>query len=543
MIAAQLPAIAQTNLGIIEGSVVRKDTAEPLSNVLVRATSEKKGTPQTLQAFTDESGRFSIVNVPPGTYDIQANRRGHFAFSESRAKLVVRKGDPAHPLALALVAVSTIHGKVLQPDGRGMAGVTVGLAKAWYGNVQPSIIATGEPTTTDANGEYRFEVASGEYFVRTPATTAAQSWHTYFPGTVDPGKAERLRVTQGADVTADIHLSEIPLFTISVRIVYLVPDRGTRHAAAFYLTDRNSTVQEVEFVPAGCTCPPSGPFPPKTPFSAVGADRFEIRGVRPGSYELRATTWIGDNDPFGFRLIKPGETFPVIPIYDGRTTVEVTNGDADATVEIRPAAPLHREDVKGRVTSNGKSVPKDTALVSLYSTEGISSEYLADLVDGSGRFTISGVPAGRYQFSISARSPDAYVEDVRQGGVSILDSGLAVGKAPSAPLEVFVNPAGGVIDGSIENGRTAVIALISTTGWNKGKSIKVVHANPSGDFKIRGIPPGEYRILAFNDPNLDGADGGAIYSPYFTGRYTSQSIPLTVRPGVPTTLRISAIVP
>jgi hypothetical protein len=449
----------------------------------------------------------------------------------------------AQSTAVAQAGFGTIHGRVLQSDGKGVAGVSVELVKSSYGNGQRSLLSTGEPTQTGPQGAYRFQVAPGEYYIRAGTISADQNWRTYFPGTTEPGKAEPIRVTQGAELSADIRLPATPAFKISVRLVDKVPVFGGHHIAAFYLTIRNSSVREVEFVSDGCSCPGKVPSPESTRFVTLAKDRFEIRGVPAGSYDLKAMMWVGDKDPFQLQLYKVGEPIPVSVINSGQTTVEVNGSDVGVTVEIRPGVKVSLVDVKGRMIANGKPVPKDTALVSLNNKAIDASRILEERVDKAGVFTIRSVPEGNYQFSFLLRSPDAYVEDVRQDGKSILDSGLTVGKSPAKSLEVLVNPVGGTIDGLIQNGGTAIIVLIPAAGRDNIRLIKISNASPSGDFKFRGVAPGDYRILAFNDPTLNGHGGGALYSSEFTDRYSSQATPVNVQSGVPVSVRLSSISP
>jgi iron complex outermembrane receptor protein len=72
MIAVALPAAAQT--GTISGRVTEAGTNRPIANVGVRAVS---GVRAIAGAYTDESGAYRIVNVPAGTYAVEARGIGH----------------------------------------------------------------------------------------------------------------------------------------------------------------------------------------------------------------------------------------------------------------------------------------------------------------------------------------------------------------------------------------------------------------------------------------------------------------------------------
>ena len=61
------PAMAQVTTGDIVGRVV-DSTEKTVPGATVTATN--KGTGQTRSATTNESGEFSITDLPPGKYDI-----------------------------------------------------------------------------------------------------------------------------------------------------------------------------------------------------------------------------------------------------------------------------------------------------------------------------------------------------------------------------------------------------------------------------------------------------------------------------------------
>ena len=71
------PPVAAQATGTIEGRVVAAATSRPLPEVQLSVT----GT--TLGARTDESGRFRITGVPPGTQRVRAQRIGYNSATNS----------------------------------------------------------------------------------------------------------------------------------------------------------------------------------------------------------------------------------------------------------------------------------------------------------------------------------------------------------------------------------------------------------------------------------------------------------------------------
>ncbi|MDX1642160.1 MAG: carboxypeptidase-like regulatory domain-containing protein, partial [Balneolaceae bacterium] len=76
-------AIDTETLGNIEGKIFNSDTEQPVSNVNITTT------PPTNAILTNEAGSFSLVDVPTGSYSIQARKAG---FEGNSVNISVREG-------------------------------------------------------------------------------------------------------------------------------------------------------------------------------------------------------------------------------------------------------------------------------------------------------------------------------------------------------------------------------------------------------------------------------------------------------------------
>lgn len=63
-------AIDTETLGNIEGKIINSETDQPVSNVNITTT------PPTNAILTNEAGAFFLVDVPTGSYSIQARKAG-----------------------------------------------------------------------------------------------------------------------------------------------------------------------------------------------------------------------------------------------------------------------------------------------------------------------------------------------------------------------------------------------------------------------------------------------------------------------------------
>jgi len=94
-------AAGETN-GRIAGSVVDAATKKPVPGADVRVSGPSLiGGARATQ--TDEAGRYELVELPPGTYDVEA---GYPGFTPTRRRIVVRQGETA-PLDMTWSATAT----------------------------------------------------------------------------------------------------------------------------------------------------------------------------------------------------------------------------------------------------------------------------------------------------------------------------------------------------------------------------------------------------------------------------------------------------
>jgi len=534
--------IAQASYGTIEGTVVRFGTSEPIPNVSVFAQSEVSGRSRepALRAQTDQQGRFRLEKVLPGQYRIAPQSIGYSLPSQGGELITARDGELVRNVRLSLVRDGAIHGRVIPPNGRLLTGVEVELVTGSVVVKGPRVLKfSGKAVAVGENGEYQLTVVPGEYYVRTATQAGAPLARTYFPNTSEPGDAKPIRVGQGEDVAADIQLSTTPVFKITGRIIDLVPDLEPHYISGVSLSSDSATVREykLENLAQGLPfCCAVGVVPDSNVSVTVSNDRFEIQGVRPGSYALAAGVLVGAVKPGEFVVTKLGDSPPYSVRYSGLNAVTVTNADiADVEIEVRRGM-----EVKGRIVSNG--APVETKGVTLFlrgPDYDPNSSMLAE-TDDAGRFTFHNLSDGVYMIDPLHLPGDAYVEEVLQAGRKLSDLEFAVNKSDSDPLEFIVNPSGGTVSGQITDSSHALIALVPVEGQAGYVASTLGRSRATGEFEIRGVAPGNYRMFAFDAPSIDEVLGNIPLSD-FVRLYPMQGTALTVKSGARTTLRLSLI--
>lgn len=222
---ALLAALLQqeARVGTIEGMVVHRETNAPISEVRIKANTTS-GEP--VEATTDATGRFVLRNVPPGLVGIEASADGYmFTLRLSGSSLTVGSHNllsingvlyprrtlgfsvtlaPGENLKLPPIpaaSAASLRGRVVDSEGRGVAGATVGFSTAISGGATGSpLMAEVRSTKTDEQGEYRSATLSpGTYYLKaTMDRPNASRLTVFYPATIDlsrqdPGRDSRTR--------------------------------------------------------------------------------------------------------------------------------------------------------------------------------------------------------------------------------------------------------------------------------------------------------------------------------------------------------------
>jgi hypothetical protein len=188
-------------------------------------------------------------------------------------------------------------------------------------------------------------------------------------------------------------------------------------------------------------------------------------------------------------------------------------------------------------------------------------------IEPDGSFTIPVVPQGRYRFQVllntapfqltevnrgqsgarvlqsglSELPREAYLADIRQGGVSIYDVGFTVGK-DATPVEILINSPAGSIEGTVYGPDkkpitgTAAILVPSGTRRENPDLYKVTPTDAQGRFAFAQIPPGDYKVFSWEN-----VQSGAYQNAEFLKTYEGRGTFVTVRAGVRSTVDVFVI--
>ena len=515
LVALLMLTSAQTQNGTIEVTVRDINTRQPIPAVQATLTFDPLNAPHYIStAFTDARGQASFKNLPYGLFELQLEHKGYALPTASSIWAVLRAEEPAHKHDVYLNRVAEISGRVLDEDGNPIVDATVtawsvshrlGLRMLSPASVQSRTLTGPWAARTNDRGEYRTPLyGDGEYYVRADISDPLETRQAgsltrsvFYPGTSTSAKAIPVRL-QGHDVSGiDIRVPTTPVFTVSGTLTDVPPPRPGPNGEP---RPRTNIPFYIAF--------PDSRSPELVRSEASGVEResaFMIRGLSPGTYYLYAM----------FDTVQGSVT--------ARTLVNVEDRNIEGVqIAVPPALQL-----RGRlVAMDGEQISWSGVSVGAKAKEllppTLGFSLPRDANPRTGQFTLLGLTANAtYNIVVSGLPLDAYIADIRQGGVSVYNGGTIRSESQYGEIEIAVSLQGGLVQGIVRDalGQTVPKAgvVLVPSAPRRGNTVlyKRMPANDQGHFRFSGIAPGEYKLFAWPTlPNGEPEEDELFLSPY-----------------------------
>jgi hypothetical protein len=169
-------------------------------------------------------------------------------------------------------------------------------------------------------------------------------------------------------------------------------------------------------------------------------------------------------------------------------------------------------------------------------------------VNSDGTFEWKDVPPGHYSVQISDSSalPDWFLKSEAAGSREVSDSGFGVGGGTTT-LDLLASAHGAAVDGLVTNQKdvseidepvadAVVVAVPEERFRSHPDRYRKAVTDQSGHFTLRGLPPGDYTLYAW-----ESVDGEAFYNPEFLKTYEGQGKALHVNEGDRASLPLKSI--
>jgi len=448
----------------IDGSVVNSVTGAPVPRAQVGVV----GSDDTYVADSNSAGNWSVERLSCGRVTITVNRIGFLRVQQSN--LLLAANTPMHGVDLKLAPQSVLAGRVLDDEGDPILGAQVSLMTSRIINGLRGIQASTSTTTNDL-GEYRFSgLTAGKYILCANAGggVVANGSRSYgercYPGPMDGGAASAMDVATGYEGRIDFALA--PLVTVHVSGVV---SGGTEGVTTSINLRPHGQIARM-YMGLSTQARPDG--------------TFSIRNVPPGSYTVEVAS-----NPNNRRLTAR------VPIDVGESGVEGLQLHLEPGVTVTGTVKI--------VAATGKKIENPRYAILLRSSEGVFSYDPTDWDETRTAFTITDVVPGNYRLDVSPatvfylKSPAPfYLKSATLGGRDIAGSDVAIGPG-GATIEVVMSDDGGVVEGDVsgDDGPAAAWVLLE----KDGAPSRNARTDANGHFNIDTVPPGDYRVYAWDD--------------------------------------------
>jgi hypothetical protein len=553
----QAPAPPDT--GVIAGTLTSADLGRPVRRAEVRLSSvSPRGTWTTA---TDGDGRFVFTGLPASEYTLTATRPGYLEMVYGAQRpgagvpgtpVTLAAGQRIADIAFRLPRGGVIAGIVTDEYGDPAFGVPVRAMRFVYQNGQRTARPIGNATTDDLGayriaalppGDYAVSAVPRESVASAAATAASAALAmarraeqaraagrpadappsreattrradeapdprtgyvaTYFPGVPSPAALSVVRV----DLSQQVHAVDLQLQVL----------RTSTIAGVVTTPDGAPTMASVQLVDPAMPVANLGVW-----FRhAAGDGRFSFAGLPPGSYVLRAqaTKELGAAGGGGLTAELP-----------------VTVGDAsdqELAVRLQPGV-----TISGTVrldTVAGVDVSKlAVRFVPLPGPSDWEMPVFEGAVDADGRFVVADVPNGRFQ--VRPRGlPEAWVIDSAIfDGRDAADVHLEVRGRTIPDGTITFTSSRAVLSGTLADSDSRPVVNQSVLLFPADRElwvaasrrIHVVQPAAGGQFTIRNLPAGGYRLAAVTPP-----EAGEQFDPEFLRRAIAVSVPVTLASG------------
>jgi Carboxypeptidase regulatory-like domain len=519
---SQTPAPPGTST--LRGHVFAADTGQPLRKAQVRIFAGEIR--ENRMATTSESGAYEFKDVRAGRYTISASKGSYVSVSYGQQRptdapkpLEILDHQTVERVDLMLPRGAIITGRVVDEFGEPASDIQVTTERYQVIQGQRRLFSSGRSVMTNDIGEFRlFGIPPGQYYLSatwrntsgfnpngSPSERTAYV-PIYYPGTMTASEAQRVTVSAGQQID-DLVMALKPIKASRVSGTAIGSDGKPLTPSMIMVMQSNVGFGSMM---SGAQVRPDG--------------TFTVGGLAPGTYTLRAQ--------------RMGPVGPQADPEVASATITVTGDDiADVQLVAAKASTLTGRIIVDPAASS--MLPRQL-MIRAFPTNfaGMGPQSAPARVADDLTFEIKSTPGVMRLMLGGGFGPttDGWsIRSVRLNGADVTDAGIEFKPNEDiSGVEVELTNKVTTIAGTVKTARgelskeyTAIVFAQDKEKWT-GNSRYQSSGRPDQDgrFKISGLPPGEYYVVA-----VDRLEQGQSGDPEFLERVRSRAVSLSLREG------------
>jgi hypothetical protein len=480
--------------GAISGTATEGSTGNPIRKAIVTVTLQ--GTPQCwATARTDSQGQFKFESLPPGKYDLRATKAemgtatyGADGPAEIGELISLAEGETRAGLQLRFVRAAVISGRVFEPDGDPVAGVTISLLRAGR-NLGKRVLVNYRVGSTDDRGSYRIaNLDVGDYYLQAdpsnvigpvgfdPPASSEIFTAQYYGGVRNWKDSTVLHIRSGENLAdLDFHLNAEQPHQIRGRITG-VPDLGPPPAPdpSKISMSRSAGSVEVDIGPTDEGAAQWGGGSAAEPPDY----RFEIGAFPAGAYRVEARMKVGNK------------------LWAASQLVELPVAADEVVLALSPAL-----DIQGQLKIEGETSPANSNFQVTVAPQGSRRGMISGRIGPDGRFTLPQVPPGEWVMNVPSIPTGAFLKSAYLGDKDVRFAPFSIGSDSKAQLNIVISTRSATIEGEVDaragDSKRAGVVLAPTGAFHT--LLRFYYGavtDDSGKFRLANIAPGKYKLFA-----------------------------------------------
>ncbi|HEY3380957.1 MAG TPA: carboxypeptidase-like regulatory domain-containing protein [Vicinamibacterales bacterium] len=515
-----------TGTASITGRITAVDSGRPLVRARVQLSSTD--VPGLVAAVTDQEGRYTFANLPPGTYTLVASKPGfvslaHGARSPQRpgGRVVLAQGQQARDIDVRLPRGGVVTGRIFDETGEPLVRAMVRAMRYQYQQGQRHLVQSGSGESDD-RGVYRiFGLSPGTYLVTAAARMEMPSSSDGQP--VDPSVVQTYAPTYFPGVTSLADAAPVVL--------------GSQLEASGldFMLQVVSTVRV-----SGTVTAEAGAA--QNPFVIVMTD--EGPGASAGTSYAAS---VKDDGSFSIGNVPPGRYLAI-----ARAMVTPAPGERQVQMVTTQAFALGSQDFTGLnlVLSAGGAITGSIVVQSAMSQQidltrvrvSVSPPSPIPFVGGAnarvssgGGFQIPNVVPGPQVVNVSGLPKPWTLKGVFLNGRDITDRQIDVRNGMTTTgVEVVLSDRATEVMGTVLDGQSKPVAdcyvlafSADTADWRpRSRAVQGVRPDHSGAFHVLSLPPGDYYVIALAD-----IEPGSWYEPALLEQLRKSAVKISLAEG------------